>query len=161
VVPLQIQVNGKSVPFMLAILFGAVLFVLLIACANVANLLLARGVVRAREISLRIALGAGRARIVRQLLTESSLLSCLAGCLSMPVVTWSMSALLALGPPNIARLDEVHLDAQVLLFSFALSLLSGALFGLAPAIRIARDGSAGALPGKARNSAASHAASAM
>ncbi|HKE26384.1 MAG TPA: ABC transporter permease [Bryobacteraceae bacterium] len=159
IVPLQIKVIGKSVPFMLAVLCGAVLFVLLIACANVANLLLARGVVRAREISLRIALGAGRARIVRQLLTESILLSCVAGCLSMLLVAGSMRGLLALAPPNIARLDEVRLDVQVLLFCFAISLLSGTLFGLAPAIRIARGGSAGGLHGNTRNSASGRAPS--
>jgi predicted permease len=117
IVPLQAQINGKTVPFMLAVLFGAVMFVLLIACANIANLLLARGASRRREIALRTALGAGRGRIVRQLITESMLLSCVAGCLSLPVLAWSVRALIALAPPDIARLDEVHIDVTVLIFT--------------------------------------------
>jgi predicted permease len=136
IVPLAAQIHGKTVPFMLAVLFGAVLFVLLIACANVANLLLARGAAREREIALRGALGAGRTRIIRQLLTESLLLSCLGGVLALLVAGWSIRALVAIAPPGIARLGESHLDARVLAFSLILSLATGALFGLAPAIRI-------------------------
>jgi putative ABC transport system permease protein len=138
-VPLAAQVIGKTVPFMLALLFGAVLFVLLIACANVANLLLARGAVREREIALRTALGADRARILRQLLTESFLLSGLAGIFALPVANGSIKALIALAPSGIARLADADIDARVLGFSLILSLATGILFGLAPAIRISNE----------------------
>jgi predicted permease len=138
IVPLAAQINGKTIPFMLAVLFGAVVFVLLIACANVANLLLARGAAREREIALRSALGAGRTRILRQLLTESLLLSTFAGLLALPLAAWGIQALLAMAPGGIARLDESHIDARVLVFSLALSFATGILFGLAPAIRISR-----------------------
>jgi putative ABC transport system permease protein len=156
VVPLQVQVNGKSVPFMLTILSGAVALVLLIACANVANLLLARGLSRRREIALRAALGAGRSRIVRQLLTESVLLSCAGGSLGLVVAAWSFRALTALAPQNIPRLDEAHLDLAVLLFAMALSLITGVLFGLAPAIRVSRGGTSAALDVNSRNRAGAH-----
>jgi predicted permease len=134
-VPLQVHVLGKSVPFMLEVLFGAVLCVLLVACANVANLLLARGMARRREMALRAALGAGRRRIARQLLTESLLLSCAGGCLGLIAVAWSMRALITLAPANLPRLDEARVDSTVLLFTLALSVVTGVLFGLAPAIR--------------------------
>jgi hypothetical protein len=109
---------------------------LLIACANVANLLLARGAARGGEIALRIALGAGRGRIARQLLTESVFLSAAAGVLSLPLVAWGIRALIVLAPANIPRLDEAHLDLVVLAFSMGLSVVTGVLFGLAPALRI-------------------------
>jgi len=136
IVPLAAQIHGKTVPFMLAVLFGAVTFVLLTACANVANLLLARGAAREHEIALRAALGAGRVRIFRQLLTESLVLSGLAGVLALPVAGWSIPALVAMAPRGIARLGEAHIDARVLAFGLILSLATGILFGLAPAIRI-------------------------
>jgi putative ABC transport system permease protein len=139
-VPLQVHVLGKSVPFMLEVLFAAVLCVLLIACANVANLLLARGVARRREMAVRAALGAGRRRIARQLLTESLLLSCAGGCLGLIAVAWSMRALITLAPANIPRLDEARIDSTVLLFTLALSVVTGVLFGLAPAMRTAGNG---------------------
>jgi len=138
-VPLAAQIHGKTVPFMLAVLSGAVLLVLLIACANAANLLLARGAVRRREIALRTALGAGRGRILRQLVTESILLSSLAGALGLPFAAWSIRALVSLAPHGIARLEEAHIDAPVLAFNFGLSLATGFLFGLLPAIRISQE----------------------
>jgi predicted permease len=138
-VPLAAQIQGKTVPFMLAILSGAVLLVLLIACANAANLLLARGAVRRQEIAVRSALGAGKGRIVRQLVTESMLLSCLAGALGLPFAALSIRALIAMAPHGIARLGEAHIDAPVLIFGFCFSLGTGLLFGLAPAIRIAQN----------------------
>jgi putative ABC transport system permease protein len=138
-VPLAAQIHGKTVPFMLAILSGAVLLVLLIACANAANLLLARSAVRSQEIAVRSALGAGRGRIIRQLVTESMLLSCLAGALGLPFAALSIRALIALAPHGIARLGGAHIDAPVLIFTFFLSVATGFLFGLAPAIRISQN----------------------
>jgi putative ABC transport system permease protein len=135
IVPLAAQIHGRTVPSMLALLAAAVLLVLLIACANAASLLLARGALRLREIALRAALGAGRGRILRQLITESILLSLLAGVLGVPIAVWGIRAFVALAPHGIARLDEAHVDARVLAFSLGLSLATGVLFGLAPAIR--------------------------
>jgi putative ABC transport system permease protein len=137
-VPLAAQIHGKTAPFMLSVLSGAVLLVLLIACANAANLLLARGAVRRQEIALRGALGASKGRIFRQLVTESMLLSCLAGTLGLPFAALSIRALIALAPHGIARLADARIDTPVLIFSFALSLGTGLLFGLAPAMRISQ-----------------------
>ena len=121
---------------MLTMLAAAVFLVLLIACANVANLLLARGAVRTREMGLRTALGADRGRILRQLITESILLSCLSGVLGVPFAAWGIRALVAMAPHGVARLDEANLNVRVLAFSLGLSLATSVLFGLAPAIRI-------------------------
>ena len=137
-VPLAAQIHGKTVPLMLAILSGAVLLVLLISCANVANLLLARGAVRRQEIAVRSALGASSKRIVRQLVTESLLLACIGGALGLPFASLGVRAILALAPHGIARLGEARLDVPVLLFSLGLSLVTGLLFGLAPAMRISQ-----------------------
>jgi putative ABC transport system permease protein len=158
VIPLHVQVIGTSVPFMLAMLLGAVTFVLLIACANVANLQLARGMARRHEISLRAALGAGRRRIARQLMTESVLVACIGGGLGLTLAGPIVRALSAFAPRNIARLDDIPIDMTVLLFTFVLSVMTGLLFGLVPALRISRDGSNELLHASSRNVTGSHSA---
>ena len=122
----------------LFVLLGAVGFVLLIACGNLANLLLARGAARSGELAIRAALGAGRARIVRQLLTESLILALAAAVLGLAFAQWGIRALVALGPPGVPRLDQARLDGVVLLFTVGVALLSALIFGLAPAVRAAK-----------------------
>jgi putative ABC transport system permease protein len=138
VVPLLIQMNGREMGRSLAILFAAVVLVLLIACANVANLLLARGTARKREIVIRRALGAGSARLVRQLLTESVLLCAVATLLGVAFAALAIRVLIALGPTSIPRLEESGLDAGALAFTLGISVLAGILFGLAPALQASR-----------------------
>jgi putative ABC transport system permease protein len=122
----------------LLILLGAVAFVLLIACANVASLLLARGTTRRREFALRSALGARRGRLVRQLLTESLLLAALGGALGLLVAYWGVEGLLAIAPQSIPRLQDVRVDPRIAAFAVAASAFVGVLFGIVPALQGAR-----------------------
>jgi putative ABC transport system permease protein len=145
IVPLRSQLladlEGRTQRLLVALVV-AVAFLLLICCANVANLLLARGVAREGEIAVRLSLGAGRARLVRQMLTESLLLACLGGALGLLLAFWMQPLLVALNPIQPvglgAYLTDFRIDARVLSFSLAVTLLTGGIFGLAPALKAAR-----------------------
>ncbi|MGH9855280.1 MAG: ABC transporter permease, partial [Blastocatellia bacterium] len=137
-VPLQLHYTGSNVRLALWMLSGAVAMVLLIACTNVANLMLARGIAREREMAIRMALGAGRWRLIRQLLTESALLVLLAGAAGLLIASWGIRAVLSFSPANLPRMDGVAIDAKALAFTTIVSLLTCLLFGLAPALKISQ-----------------------
>ena len=137
VLPLKESLVGDVRPILL-VLTGAVALVLLIACANVANLMLSRATARQKEMAVRTALGAGRFQILRQLLTESAIISILGGALGLVVASWGMSFLLKAVPTGLPRMDQIGIDTRVLAFTVVVSLATGILFGMAPALMLAR-----------------------
>jgi putative ABC transport system permease protein len=154
VVPFQEQIVGDARAGLL-VLLGAVVVVLLIGCVNIANLLLARASIRSREIAVRTALGAGRWRVVRQLLTESLVLAGIGGVIGVVLSYWGVKGLVALAPAGSPRLAEVGIDAAVLAFAAAVTGLAGLLFGLAPAMHMVREQLTLALKASGRGTAGS------
>ncbi len=153
IVPLQEQVTG-DVRRPVAILGAATALVLLIACANMTNLSLARAVSRQREIAIRSALGAGRGRLTRLLLTESVILALMGGAAGVVLSGWTIQLIQVLGPSSIPRISEISLNGRVMVFTLIVSLFSGLLFGLAPALRVSRINTAGRLHETGRGSSA-------
>ncbi len=157
--PYQRMIGADIRPYLL-VLLGSIGFVLLIACANVANLFLARSGLRAREIAVRIAMGASGSRLFQQLITESMLVALAGGALGLLVAYLGLGSLLAVAPVDLPRASDVHLDVWIFAFTFVVSLLTGVLFGLAPALEASRTsinevlkegvGRASAAPGRAR-----------
>jgi putative ABC transport system permease protein len=143
----------RDVRAALLVFLGAVGCLLLIACANVANLMLVRAVGRAREMAIRAALGAARLRLVRQLLTESLLISFVGGGVGTVVATWGVRAFRAVSPPGIPRLDEIRVDGTVLLFMAALTCATAFVFGMVPALQLSRVDASEALAATARTGA--------
>jgi putative ABC transport system permease protein len=137
VTDMQRDIVGDVRPALLVLLVS-VGFVLLIACVNVANLLLARAATQVRQFALRTALGASRGRVVRQMVTESLLLSVAGGIIGLVVAFWVMPVLIAINPGNIPRVSEINLDLQVLVFTVGVSILTGLFFGLVPALKVSR-----------------------
>jgi putative ABC transport system permease protein len=135
--PLHERVTGETRPALL-VLFGAVGLVLLIACANFANLLMTRAASRHQEIVIRTALGAGRTRLIRQLLTESVMIAILGGACGLLFAMWSIDLLMAFEPANLPRLESIRLDRWVLMFTLFISILTGFVFGLVPAWKASR-----------------------
>ena len=144
VTPLQQQITGQSRSGLL-VLLTAVGAVLLIVCVNLANLMLARALARQRDAAIRMGLGASRATLIREILTECLLLSGIGGLLGIAAAWWGIRLLVAAAPVNIPRLEEVTLDGTVLAFSLSITVLTGLLFGILPALRLARSEPAGAL----------------
>jgi predicted permease len=136
-VPLRAAVTG-DVDHALLIVLGIVGFILLIGCANLANLMLARGSARTREIAIRAALGAGRRRIIRQLLTESLVLAVLGGALGVVLSYWGVQSILALSAETLPRIEDVSVDGRVIAFGLLLAGATGVLFGIVPALRLAQ-----------------------
>src|SRR5262245_41102030 len=150
VVPLRAQFTGE-IRLALLVLLGAVGMVLLIACANVANLLLVRAAGRQREVAVRAALGAGRARIIRQLLTESLLLAGLGGLAGLALAWRGTDLLVSLAPPDLLNLPQVKINAAVLGFTMGVSMLTGVIFGLVPALEAKRLNLTGSLKESGKN----------
>src|SRR6185295_305907 len=134
-VPLQDTIVGRIRPALL-VLFGAVTCVLLIACANVGSLLLVRAAGRAREVTIRMTLGADRARLVRQALTESLVLALAGGIVALMVCAWALNLLVRFAPGDIPRLDQVRIDGTTVVFTFLTAVAAGLLFGVAPAFQV-------------------------